>query len=1058
MTFYSCRSNPIRSIFFILRASLLAILRPSLLAIACGPLATNALAVDFEKDVAPILETHCMACHREAEAKHTGGEIRFDTFETISTFIVPRDPDASELIAQITGPEPEMPKKGKPLTAAQVETLRGWVAAGAPWPSGRVLRDDPIRDLDWWSLRPIARHSPPDHPSGFVDPPRTEAPSRADTSRNPVDAFLNAKMAEAGVVPVGPADPITLLRRLTYDLTGLPPTEAQIRAFSLEDYERFVDQLLAAPEFGEKWGQGWLDLARYAETHGYDKDKLRGDAWPYRDYVIRSLNDDKPYDRFVKEQIAGDVLYPDDPDGIIALGFLAAGPWDFIGHVEVGEGKVDGRIAKHLDRDEMITAVFNAFTSTTVQCAQCHHHKFDPVKMEDYYRLHAVFAAVDRAPRVYQGLSPEQQSAKRLVVTKLDEARRERTKLEQDLRSEVDRRMGTDAQRLKELAAMRRTEPRPEYGWHSEIGGDPKGEKWVQVDLGRSVALKLIRLLPAFDNFAGIGAGFGFPTEFRVEIADDADFKGDSVRQVFIQTDASPTIVPGREVTIDAAGMSARYVRITATKLAHRQNDYIFALAELEAIRDASKSDASKSDASKSDASTSDASTSDAENVARGAKVMSKESIEANPRWGRANLTDGIYHTEFPDATLLAQYRQLQERAAAIEKEVRGPDQVAKLDAFARSIKDLEQKLAAFPPGQTVYAAATRFDAQGGLRPTGGKPRPIALLQRGDIRAPAQPMRPGMPPLWPGAQAEFSIAGWSTDTVATEGDAEGPPIDPESLARGALAEAITSRDNPLLWRSIANRVWQWTFGTPLVGTPNDFGRMGMLPTHPELLDYLAAQLRDSPTRSLKPLIRLLVTSDAYRRASSHHEANATIDAGNSLRWRGTRRRLTAEEYRDTVLMVAGRLRLDARGGASFRDFVIEKPEHSPHFEYHLHNPEDPEAMRRSIYRFVVRSQPQPFLTALDCADPSQSVPARDESTTSLQALAQWNNRLVEAMSRAVAERVSTTEDPIDVVCRAAVSRSPSPDERAVLETTLRESGPASLARVVFNWSALVYLD
>lgn len=1040
MTVSSCRSNPSRLI--------VAILHASFLAIACGPLmngplATIALAVDFEQDVAPILETHCMACHREAEAKHTGGDIRFDTLETISTFIVPRDPDASELIAQITGPEPEMPKKGKPLSAAQVETLRGWVAAGAPWPSGRVLRDDPVRDLDWWSLRAIAEHSPPDPPSGLVDPARTKDPSRTDTSRNPVDAFLNAKMAEAGVVPVGPADPITLLRRLTYDLTGLPPTEAQVKAFSLEHYERFVDQLLAAPEFGEKWGQAWLDLARYAETHGYDKDKLRGDAWPYRDYVIRSLNDDKPYDRFVKEQIAGDVLYPDDPDGVIALGFLAAGPWDFIGHVEVGEGKVDGRIAKHLDRDEMITAVFNAFTSTTVQCAQCHHHKFDPVKMEDYYRLHAVFAAVDRAPRVYQGLSPEQQSAKRLVLTKLDEARRERTKLEQALRAEVDRQLGADVQRLKELAAMRRTEPRPEYGWHSDISGDPKNEKWVQIDLGRSVALKLIRLLPAFDNFAGIGAGFGFPPEFRVEIADDADFKGDSVRQIFLQTDASPTIVPGREVTIDAQGMSARYVRVTATKLAHRQNDYIFALAELEAIRDASKSDATSSEA---------------ENVARGAMVTSKDSIEANPRWGRANLTDGIYHTEFPDATLLAQYRQLQERSAAIEKAVRTADQVAKLDAFAQAIKDLEQQLAAFPPGQTVYAAATRFDAQGNLRPTGGKPRPIALLQRGDIRAPAQAMRPGMPPLWPGAPAEFSIAGWSTDTAATEGHAESAPIDPEAMARGALAEAITSRDNPLLWRSIANRVWQWTFGTPLVGTPNDFGRMGMLPTHPELLDYLAAQLRDSPTRSLKPLIRLLVTSDAYRRASSHHEANAKIDAGNSLRWRGTRRRLTAEEYRDTVLMVAGRLRLDARGGASFRDFVIEKPEHSPHFEYHLHNPEDPEAMRRSIYRFVVRSQPQPFLTALDCADPSQSVPARDESTTSLQALAQWNNRLVEAMSRAVAERISTAADPIDFVCRAAVSRPPSPDEREVLETTLRESGPASLARVVFNWSALVYLD
>ncbi len=165
---------------------------------------------------------------------------------------------------------------------------------------------------------------------------------------------------------------------------------------SEKDWAALVDQLLASPAFGEKFGQHWLDLARYGETHGYDKDKPRNNAWPYRDYVIRSFNEDKPYGRFVREQVAGDVLFPGTPDGIVALGFLAAGPWDLIGHIEVGEGKLDGRIAKHLDRDEMVSTVFNVFQSTTVQCAQCHHHKFDPVRMEDYYRLHAVFAAVDR--------------------------------------------------------------------------------------------------------------------------------------------------------------------------------------------------------------------------------------------------------------------------------------------------------------------------------------------------------------------------------------------------------------------------------------------------------------------------------------------------------------------------------------------------------------------------------------------------------------------------------------------------------------------------------------
>ena len=269
---------------------------------------------------------------------------------------------------------------------------------------------------------------------------------------------------------------------------------------------------------------------------------------------------------------------------------------------------------------------------------------------------------------------------------------------------------------------------------------------------------------------------------------------------------------------------------------------------------------------------------------------------------------------------------------------------------------------------------------------------------------------------------------------------------------------MTRKDNPLLWRSIVNRLWQWTFGAPLAGTPNDFGRMGLAPTHPELLDFLAAKLRDDPGHSLKSVIRLLVTSRAYRQSTAQDEGNARIDAGNQYLWRANRRRLTAEEFRDALLAAGGVLKLEARGGPSFQDFVIEKPQHSPHYEYHLHDPNDPKSFRRTIYRFVVRSQPQPLLTTLDCADPSMSVPQRDESTTALQALTQWNHPLVEAMSVRLGKRLAKEGDSIGKGFALAIGRAPTIAERTELQTYLTAHGPAALARVIFNLNAFTYLD
>lgn len=955
-------------------------------------------APDFEREVAPILEARCLACHDAANAK---ADVRLDTRAAVLEHIQPGKPDTSLLIEQVSGSEPDMPKKEKPLTPAQIETLRQWVQAGAPWPEGRVLADKPARDLDWWSLREI-RNS------------KFEA-----RNTNPVDFFIEAKLAEKGLTPVPEADAATLIRRLSHDLTGLPPS-AHNFDFRASNFDFFsaVDHLLASPAFGEKWAQHWLDLARYAETHGYDKDKPRMNAWPYRDYVIRSLNDDKPYDRFVREQIAGDALFPGQPDGVLGLGFLAAGPWDYIGHSEVGEGKVDGRIAKHLDRDEMISAVFNVFTSTTVQCAQCHHHKFDPVTMQDYYRLHAVFAAVDRADRVFTGLPPGKEKERNALLARVNALKAEQTKLTTDAKRELGARTSGIERRLAELKAKHGSPLRPQYGWHSQISKTQDAVKWVQVDLGKPQGVEQIRLIPAYDTYAGIGPGFGFPLRYKVEAGNDPDFKT-GVRLIHDATGADQPNPRNSEIVLDVGRDAVRYLRVTATRLAPRKNDFIFALGELQAIGGENH-----------------------DNLAQGSAVSALDSIEAAPRWGRANLTDGIYHREVSDPAALAELRELEAKKTAIEKELADPKRDARLAEIEKQLADLSPKLAAFPKGEPVYAAATDFTAQGRFIATAGRPREIRLLHRGDIRAPGDLMRPGLPPLWPAAREVFAL----------------PPEAPESAARAQLATAITARDNPLFWRSIVNRLWLWTFGQGLVTSANDFGRMGMEPTHPELLDHLAASLRDDPRHSLKNIIRMLVTSRAYRRASTHHEGNAAIDAGNALLWRANRRRLTAEEFRDSLLAVSGALRLDARGGPSFQDFVIEKPQHSPHYQYHLHDPRDPAAHRRSIYRFIVRSQPQPFLTSLDCADPSQSVPQRDESTTALQALTQWNNRLVEAMSEKFAERLAREKDPVTAAFTLALARLPTAKEHTALTAHFKTHGPAALARVLFNLNAFVYLD
>ena len=980
-------------------------------AVACAchwavPVAVRAGEV-FQDRVAPILE-RCLACHHNSDAKGDFSIQTIDSFRS-SGFVEAGDAEASHLVSLITpvNGRAEMPKDGPPLSADEIATLRLWINGGAKWPEGFAFQDPMQGKFEWWSYQPLAEPTVPHH-----DDPWGSAP---------IDAFVLRRIKEKGLTYSPPADRRTLIRRVTFDLTGLPPSPEEVEQFVGDDnphaYALLVERLLDSKHYGEHWARHWLDVVKYADTCGYDKDKLRPNAWPYRDYVIRSFNQDKPYGRFVQEQIAGDVLFPGDPDGILGLGFIAAGPWDFIGHVEVPETKIDGKVARNLDRDDMVSNAFNTFCSVTVQCARCHDHKFDPITQADYYGLQALFAAVDRAERPYD-LDPEIESRRQTLEATIAARRAELKAVDEEISQAAGVELELLSQQIQALESKLVLQKQPEYGYHSQIAGSSQTEKWIEVDLGQEVGLNRIVLRPCHDEFAGIGPGFGFPVRFKIEVAGNdgvwemiVDQTQDDLPNPILQEFASPPLA-----------VSGRKVRVTATKLAERQRDYIFALAELVIwgmVGDDER----------------------IVNVAEDAIVTAKDSIESPGRWTVRNLTDGQWPT-YDDPMAAAQLAELQRRRADILKSVETTERVGRREKLHQALAMATSELSALPAGRMVYAATTHFQPQANFKSTEGKPRAIHVLHRGDVQQPLQAALPGTLPL--SARENTRIDPQATD----------------AQRRAALAHWLSSSDNPLVWRSIVNRIWQYHFGQGLVSTPNDFGHMGGQPTHPELLDWLAVQFRDHG-QSLKSLHRLIVHSNVYQQSSASDPDHARLDGSNQALWRMPRRRLTAEEIRDSMLVVSGAMDRSI-GGPGFYLFQLEKPEHSPHYEYHKFDPADTKSHRRSIYRFVVRSQPDPWMSTLDCADSSQSTPKRDETLTSLQALSLLNSRFTLAMAERMAQRLEaeTAELP-DQVERAVllvVQRPPNEPEQQELQRFAQIYGLANLCRFLFNLNEFVFLD
>jgi hypothetical protein len=499
---------------------------------------------------------------------------------------------------------------------------------------------------------------------------------------------------------------------------------------------------------------------------------------------------------------------------------------------------------------------------------------------------------------------------------------------------------------------------------------------------------------------------------------------------------------PGdKPIVIELKGREARYVRVTATQLWKRTNDFVFALAELQAF-------------------------SGGKNVALAAPVTALDSIEAG-RWSTKNLVDSWNsRTRVGNAVelaALADRRHTLERANAEEAALRSLEVDALLDEPTRAdikqvasgLARVEKRLGELTPPQAVYAASHGFAPMVNFT-SAGSPRPVYFLNRGSDKSPGREMEPGTLSCLDGLPAVLDVK---------------DPAD-EGARRAALAKWIVDPRNPLTRRSIVNRIWQFHFGRGIVDSPSDFGHMGSLPTHPELLDWLAVEFTE-PTvtigRSPKPsegpwsikrMHRLILLSSVYRQSSANNAEAAAIDSGNQFLWRMNRQRLEAESIRDAILQVTGKL--DTRmGGPSDQQFFF-KDDHSPIYDYERFDVDSPHAFRRSVYRFIVRSVPDPFMECLDCADPSLLTPKRNTTLTALQALSLLNNQFTVRQSEHFAERLrAISDDPAKQIAAAyelALSRPPTSDEVETLTKYVARHGLANGCRVILNSNEFVFVD
>jgi Protein of unknown function (DUF1553)/Protein of unknown function (DUF1549)/Planctomycete cytochrome C len=963
----------------------------------------------FERDIRPLLESRCYKCHSHKTGKMRGG-LTLDSSNgwtkggDSGPALVPGKPEQSLLIQAVRYADKKMPPDKK-LSDTEIATLEAWVKLGAPAPKETLATSG--KDNDWWSLKPMKRPVVPAFPE-----------EQAKWVRSPVDAFILAKLRDKGLEPSPEADRRTLIRRLTFDLHGLPSAPDEVETFVADKdpqaYEKLVDRLLASPRYGERWARHWLDTIHFADTHGFEHDLARPNAWRFRDYVIERLNRDIAWPRFLREQLAADVFFAGEPRLTVALGFLGAGPYD--------QSTANTALVTfdYLDRDDLVTQTMATFASATVNCARCHDHKFDPISQQDYYALQAVFAGVGKGDVTYDEDVAVAKQRKRwhALKTAVDKGQREvllatenealvaeweQTRGTRNVKWEplhVQEFVSTDGSTLQRLAdgSIQAAGTRPDKDTYKLT---------ATTELGELTALRLDVLADEALPKKGPGRqdnGNFHLNEFEVQLIKPSATQPEKLK---IMRAAADWDQDGWGVAKAIDGNPA-----TAWGIYPKVGESHYAIFELE-----------KKQA-----------------LEPGAKLvlLLKQLHGSGHLIGHLKLSA----TSIPGAAATLS-PPLVEAALQVPRDKRTPEH--RLVVAAHVLRQrIEEELVRLPAPRKVYAAAASFESdRGALALT--EPKVVHVLKRGDINKPGEEAVPG------------SLSAIST----LKGHFTLPNPKDEAARRAALADWLADPNNPLTWRSIANRVWHYHFGRGLCDTPSDFGRMGGLPSHPELLDWLAAELRDNGG-SLKKLHRLLVLSSTYRQSVTQRDDAAKVDADNRLLWRMNRQRLDAESYRDAVLAIAGRLDL-TMGGPSVQHFKITKgPQLTPTVSYTDFDWNSSGANRRSIYRFVWRGIPDPFMEALDFPDLGLLAPVRGQSASSLQALALYNNAFVLCYSEHLAARATklgdSTSERVRHACRLVLLREPTEAERLHFAAYADKYSLSALCRVLFNSNEFLFVN
>jgi hypothetical protein len=1040
----------------------------------------------YQKQVLPILEASCFRCHK---GKKVRGGLRLDSRSAImaggdSGPAIKQPLEASPLIKAINYRDGlEMPPKGK-LPQAQIETLTKWARMGLPFPEGKqeVVHAPAHKamkisaaDRNWWAYRPVQHLAPP------------AVNNRAWVS-NPIDNFILAKLEAKGLTPAAPADRVALARRLWYDLTGLPPTPAEIDAFvkdtRSEAYERLVDRLLASPGYGEKWGRHWLDLVRFAETHGYERDSAKPFAWRYRDYVIESFNDDVPYDQFLREQIAGDELDKVTPRSLIATGYYRLGLWD--------DEPADPAQARYDILDGIVSTTSQVVLGMTVGCARCHDHKKDPVPQRDYYRLLAFF----------HDITPMNRENTRRVATPDDErrlaaqvkARQEREgtlhqevyRLEQRLLAALSSKKGFDTRRLVGADMVDLT-----YRFYRDTWDKlPDFDSLKTEDTGPAAGNRF-SLAPASRQEA---MGLVFEGKLRVPQPGEFSFAVESTDGARLLVNGKAVVEhpgKGRQRGTGKARLDAGLVPIRLEYFNTYTRPYLSVRWEGPGVERRALSD----------------------EAGAGGRVVLPDARQGatewryttgTPRrgWQQPNFDDAdwktgpagfgtpdkpggivrttwdsddiwlrktftldrlpgslaldLHHDDHVEVYLngrpiyrarghLAAYTRIDLGSRALRLLREGTNTVAvhckqttggpyiDVGLVADAKVDLSSLVRAHGQDLLGAEAVARYRGartelersrrapppQAGLPVMAvqeGGPSTTRVLVRGNPHVPGETVTAGVPEVLSSADTKVPIV----------------PAKQSSGKRRALAGWLTDPKNPATARVMINRLWQFHFGRGIVPTSSDFGKLGELPTHPELLDWLAGEFVRGGWK-LKRLHRLILLSSTYRMSSRGNAEALSRDPGNTLFWRFGMRRLTAEEVRDSMLAVTGQLERRMGGPGIYPTIPREvlQGQSMPGSGWGKSPPE--EQARRSVYIHVKRSLVVPILQNHDLADTDASCAVRYTTTVPTQALGMLNGDFTNEQARALAARLlaeapAGLEAQVRLAIRLTTGRVPGADE------------------------------